>query len=182
MSGIIFVVIFFTINTKNMKSTLFALLACTLIMSGSERMTPENMSVRTYIRLLKEENYDFIDLPPFGPEDIPELLKYASEDLALKNYPHNPISSLMGEDCRLGVYVLWTIESIRKSSVAERTSPGRFPSLNPILAFKLPVDTTVDMEESHKTALQAYINWWLSGEFEQIKYVNPLETTEYFWR
>jgi hypothetical protein len=165
-----------------MKSTLFALLACTLIMSGCERMTPENMSVRAYINLLKTGSYDYMDLPPFDSRDIPELLWYASDDFILKSYPPNPISSFYSEDCILGVYVLWTIESIRKSSIEEKAPFMRFPSLNPILALKVPGDTPVDPVKAHKEAVKAYADWWNSGDFEQIKNTNPLESTDYFWR
>jgi len=159
------------------------ILSFTFSTSGCKKITLDSMSVKTYIKLLKSESYDFIELPPFDYRDIPELLTYASDDLVLKSYPHNPVSSLFSEECRLGVYVLWTIESIRKSSIDEKHAFGRFPSLNPILSFKTAGNNPIDPDKSHHEATQAYSEWWNSNEdFDQIKNINPLERTDYTWR
>jgi|WetSurMetagenome_2_1015567.scaffolds.fasta_scaffold06539_1 hypothetical protein len=167
-----------------MKTKLFLMiLTLTFFTMSCEKVTLENMSVKKYINLLKTESYDFMELPPFDSKDIPELLTYASDDQILNSYPHNPVSSLFVQECRLGVYVLWTVESIRKSSIDEKTSFGRFPSLNPILSLKTNSDGTFDPDKSHQETAQAYLDWWNSSDdFEQIKNINPLDGTDYVWR
>ena len=159
------------------------ILTFALLNMSCEKITLENMSVEKYINLLKTESYDFMALPPFDSDDIPELLAYSSDDLILKRYPANPVSSFIAEDCKLGIYVLWTIESIRKSAIEDKTAIGRFPSLNPILSLKTAGDNTIDPEIAHLVAAQAYLDWWNSSDdFEQIKNINPLDETDYYWR
>lgn len=162
---------------------IITILTLTFILTSCKKVALDNMSVKTYIKLLKSESYDYIELPPFDSRDIPELLTYASDDQILKSYPPNPISSFFAQECRLGVYVLWTIESIRKSSIDEKTTFGRFPSLNPILSLKTSGDSIIDPDKSHQEAFQAYLDWWNSSDnFDQIKNINPLDGTNYFWR
>lgn len=95
-----------------------------------------NLDVKTYIELLKSNRYDSINLPAFSYKDIPALLQYRNETQIISNFPHNPISSLIGPDCKLGIYVLWTIESIRAVSIKSEYLIYRFPSQNPILAYR----------------------------------------------
>lgn len=144
-----------------------------------------NLDVETYIELLKSNQYDSINLPPFTSLDIPALLQYRNENQTITIFPHNPISSLHGPDCKLGMYVLWTIESIRAVSINSKYLIMRFPSQNPILAlreadgFKLVSDNV-----SHTIAAKAYYDWWNNNkdkDFEDFKHIDPLETTDYKW-
>ena len=166
-----------------MKSRAAILFIIALFLSGCEKISLETMSVKKYISLLKSESYQFIELPPFDPDDIPELLKYADENQILKHYPVNPVSSLSSGDCRLGVYVLWTIESVRKCSVSGDEDFFRFPTLNPILIFRISGNGQINEKTAHQAASQAYKEWWNSNkDFNAIKNIDPLGDTPYTWR
>lgn len=142
-------------------------------------------SVETYIELLKSNQYDSMNLPSFTYQDIPILLEYRNETQMIANYPHNPISSLYGPECTLGMYVLWTIESIRAVSINSQYLIKRFPSQNPILALrdsdelKLVSDNT-----SHTIAAKSYYDWWNDNthrDFNDFKNIDPLKDTDYKW-
>ena len=70
--------------------------------------------VEKYVLSLKSNQFENVELPAFTYKDIDELLKYRNERDTITKFPRNPISSLYQEDCTLGVYILWTIESIRR--------------------------------------------------------------------
>jgi hypothetical protein len=162
--------------------TIFILILA-IFMTGCEKITLENMTVKKYISLLESGRYDYIELPPFDSKDIPELLKYIEDNQLIKGYPINPTSSFIGPDCKLGVYALWTIESIRVCSIVADAFPFRFPSANPILMFKNSNAGVFDDEIAHQTAVKAYRDWWNSSiDYQQIKNLNPLDTTAYRWR
>jgi hypothetical protein len=166
-----------------MKTRTIIILIFVFFMTSCEKVTLENMSVKKYISLLKSGSYDFIGLPPFDSKNIPELLKYADDDQLIKDFPINPTSSFVGPDCKLGVYVLWTIESIRVCSVIADQFPFRYPSGNPILIFKNSNTGIFDNQIAHQTAVKVYRDWWSSNsDFHQIKNINPLDATDYRWR
>jgi hypothetical protein len=133
--------------------------------------------------LLKSNSYTERELPEFSEIHIPELLKYRNEDLVITNFPHNPISSLYGPECKLGMYVLWTIESIRAVSTKSERLIGRFPSQNPILALRDSEELVlVFSEESHAIAAEAYYEWYYNDMiWEHVKTTDPLEDTDYRW-
>ena len=145
----------------------------------------KNLDVETYIELLKSNQYDSINLPPFTPMDIPALLQYRNENQMITNFPRNSISSLYDPDCKLGMYVLWTIESIRAVSINSKYLIMRFPSQNPILALR-DADglKLVSDNVSHTIAAKAYYDWWNNNKkinFEDFKNIDPLEATDYKW-
>jgi hypothetical protein len=159
------------------------------VSTSCEKTSDDNISIRTYIKQLKSGSYNLQnakklpDLPAFEPADIPELLVYADDKQIITGFPHNPLSSYFEPDCRLGVYILWTIESIRLVSNGKNLALGRFPSLNPIIGVKgIGSYDTIDNDTIHQATVQAYNNWWNSNsDFEQIKTINPLENTIYGW-
>lgn len=166
-----------------MKIRIISILILALFVTSCEKITLENMSVKKYISLLKSGDYNYIELPPFDSQDIPELLKYTNDNTLITNFPINPNSSFIGPDCKLGIYALWTIESIRVCSIVADAHPFRFPSGNPILMFKDPGSGTLDSDLAHQTAATAYQDWWDSNsDFQQIKNINPLDNTDYRWR
>lgn len=112
----------------------FILTGCRNIDSGILNESDKKPSVETYLSQLKSNTYNSSELPAFEPGDIPCLLRYCSDTQRIHVFPHNPISSLIGPDCRLGMIVLWTIESIRVTAIDSGIHIGRFPSQNPILA------------------------------------------------
>jgi hypothetical protein len=141
----------------------------------------DNPAVETYIYQLKTGKYKSPELPAFKPDDIPSLLQYRNETMIITDFPHNPISSLWGPECELGIYVLWTIESIRAVEIGSQYLIGRFPSQNPVLALRETGDLVSD-EDSHLIADQAYLNWWYSAATRKNKMeVDPLENTKYKW-
>jgi hypothetical protein len=144
-----------------------------------------NVDVEKYIMLLKANQYDSTNLPAFTFNDIPALLKYRNEVQTISNFPQNPISSLWAPDCTLGMYVLWTIESIRAVAISSEYLILRFPSQNPILTSKDSEELfLVDDEESQSTAAQAYYDWWYTNmpmNFNEFKNIDPLVETDYRW-
>jgi len=144
-----------------------------------------NSEVENYIALLKTNQYDSTNLPAFTYDDIPALLKYRNDTQTITNFPHNPISSLWGPECTLGMFVLWTIESIRSVAVHSEYLILRFPSQNPILALRTSeeLDLVYD-EEAQMIAAQAYYNWWYTHScmnFNDYKNIDPLNKTAYRW-
>ena len=157
----------------------FLILTASVIFTSCNKL--ENPAVETYIYQLKKGKYISSELPAFKPDDIPALLQYRNETMIITDFPHNPISSLWGPECKLGIYVLWTIESIRAVEIGSQYLVGRFPSQNPVLALRSTGDLVSD-EDSHLTASQAYLNWWYSAATRKnTMEVNPLENTKYKW-
>jgi hypothetical protein len=162
--------------------SLIGLLSC----NKDELKEIEDVNVERYVELLKTNQYDyFIELPAFTYVDIPALLKYRNDTLIITNFPHNSISSLWGPDCKLGMYVLWTIESIRAVATDSEFLIGRFPSQNPILALRNAEELQLVFDdESHEVAAKAYFNWWEENKdkkFDEFKNIDPLLNTPYKW-
>jgi len=144
-----------------------------------------NFEVEGYVALLKANQYDSGNLPAFTYQDIPALLEYRNETQVISDFPHNPISSLWAPDCKLGMFILWTIESIRSVAIESKYLILRFPSQNPILALRdsEELDLVFD-DESQEIAAQAYYNWWYSHScmsFDEFKNIDPLANTAYRW-
>jgi hypothetical protein len=144
-----------------------------------------NLTVKEYIEQLRSSTYDADTLPAFTYLDIPELLKYRDEIQIIHSFPENLLSSYLQPECRLGMYVLWTIESIRAVSVNSRFMLGRFPSLNPVLTYRVQEEfNIVDTDESHRIVAKAYYDWWESHKgvsFDEFKNTDPLLSTAYRW-
>ncbi len=143
----------------------------------------DNPAVEEYINQLKSNSYASPDLPAFQPSDIPALLTYRNETTMITNFPVNGISSYMEPECKLGVYVLWTIESIRVVEIKSKNLIGRFPSQNPILALKTSTEMKlVHDDDSHKEAAKAYYYWWRATYiFSDRMKTDPLQETDYKW-
>ncbi len=156
-------------------TTVFGLIGC-------EKQV-DNPEVETYINQLKSNSYESPELPAFQPSDIPALLNYRNETMVITNFPHNGISSLWAPDCKLGMYVLWTIESIRAVEIKSEYLIGRFPSQNPILALRASSELKlVYNDKSQNEAAKAYYNWWHSIHiFKDKMKIDPLKDTDYRW-
>ncbi|MDX9696494.1 MAG: DUF4943 family protein [Bacteroidales bacterium] len=158
---------------------IIGLMAC----DKNHQEATENLDVETYIDLLKSNQYDSLNLPEFTYNDIPELLQYRNENQLITDFPHNPISSLWESECKLGIYVLWTIESIRAVSINSEYLIMRFPSQNPVLKDSDGLELVSD-SISHKIAADAYYDWWENNkdkDFDDFKNIDPLENTGYGW-
>ena len=148
----------------------------------------DKLDVEKYIALLKSNQYDSLYLPAFTYKDIPALLKYRNETQVISNFPHNPISSMYGPDCKLGMYVLWTIESIRAKAIKSPNVIMGFPSQNPILGQRDALGSGFiyfDYDDNTQTiAARAYNEWWENNkqkDFDAFKNIDPLATTVYQW-
>jgi len=150
---------------------------------GCETAEEFSPDVELYIKLLKTNQYKETELPALEPADIPTLLAYSNDTLIITDFPHNGISSLWAPECKLGMFVLWTIESIRAVSINSEHLIGRFPSQNPILALRNASELElVFSEKSHLEAAMAYHYWWYSRTlFKNKMEIDPLENTDYRW-
>jgi hypothetical protein len=149
---------------------------------GCEKVT-DNPKVDLYINQLRSGQYTSTELPDFTPSDIPALLQYRNETRIISNFPRNGISSFYAPECKLGMYVLWTIESIRAVEINSVFLIGRFPSLNPILAVKNASELKLVFDDkSHQEASDAYYHWWHSMHiFKDKMNIDPLKDTGYRW-
>jgi hypothetical protein len=156
-------------------TTVFGLIGC-------EKQI-DNPEVESYINQLKSNSYESPELPAFQPSDIPALLNYRNETMVITNFPYNGISSLWAPDCRLGMYVLWTLESIRAVEIKSEYLIGRFPSQNPILALRASTELKLVYDEkSQNEAAKAYYDWWHSMHiFKDKMKIDPLKDTDYRW-
>jgi hypothetical protein len=143
----------------------------------------DNPDVETYINQLKTNSYEAFELPAFKPSDIPALLNYRNETMVISDFPHNGISSLWAPECKLGMYVLWTIESIRAVEIKSEYLIGRFPSQNPILALRSSTELKlVSDDKSQNEAAKAYYDWYHSVHlFKDKMKIDPLKDTDYRW-
>ena len=158
-----------------MLTALFGLIGC--------EKQEDNPEVETYINQLKSNSYEAFELPAFKPSDIPALLNYRNETMIISNFPHNGISSLWAPECKLGMYVLWTIESIRAVEIKSEYLIGRFPSQNPILALRSSTELKlVSDDKSQNEAAKAYYDWYHSVHiFKDKMKIDPLKDTDYRW-
>jgi hypothetical protein len=147
--------------------------------------TGEKISVKEYIRLLKSDNYTASDLPAFTADDIPALLVYRNETELIGNFPRNPISSSYVKECKLGMYVLWTIESIRAVSINSQYLIQRFPTQQPAFTLRNGTEFKAIQDDlSHQIAAKAYYDWWENHKnqtFNRFSNIDPLATTDYRW-
>jgi hypothetical protein len=166
-----------------MKANLF--LTIVIVLSGClgcKKLDTDNPNVENYVTQLKNGSYSRFELPEFVASDIPALLVYRNDTTSIKNVPANPISSFMMMNCKLGMIVLWTIESIRALEINSERLIGRFPSQNPILAHRDDPSTWVFDDDSHLSVAKAYYNWWKSNPlFKDKMQIDPLKDTKYIW-
>ena len=169
--------------------TLRTIIVCIFLISfsGCDKNESEdlnNLDVDSYIELLKEGKYDSFELPEFTYKDIPALLEYRNEIQIIKDFPINGISSLWLPECKLGTYVLWTIESIRAVAIDSEYLIGRFPSQNPIVQKREDPFEIEDGKKVHEIISKSYYDWWENNkrkEFNEFKQIDPLINTEYRW-
>ena len=144
----------------------------------------QNVDVENYVALLVKGEYSAMDLPEFTEADIPKLLTYRNRTEKITNFPRNMISSYMNEECSLGMYVLWTIESTRAVAIDSQYLVGRFPSQNPVLKKRSEDFDLVSEEEAQPLVAKAYLEWWQNNQdrsFEEFKDADPLHDTGLSW-
>jgi len=162
--------------------SILLVLSLLLISISCEKQSTNNSEVENYISFLKSGQYDSYNLPEFQPSEIPTLLKYINDTTSITKFPRNGISSYMQLKCKLGMVVLWTIESIRAVEIHSDRLVGRFPSQNPILAFRDTLSKWSFDDKSHLIAAKAYDDWWHSIHiFKDKMNIDPLKDTPYTW-
>ena len=124
-----------------------------------EAIDPENITVERYLNLLSADKYDE-EMPALSPSDIPALIEYRDDIRIITKYPRNPISSFYNPEIKLGIFVLWTIESIRAVEIESEYLVMRYPSLNPFFVTRNGGLLEPKDAIAHKTAADAYYNWW----------------------
>ena len=166
---------------------LFVLIPVVVFFS-CDKQKDSQLDVEQYVKLLKSNKYESSGFPTFTLEDIDELIKYRNENDMITIYPRNPISSFYQGECKLGIYILWTIEAIRTGSVNSESWIGCFPSQNSILRLRDFSEglVFVDDEEAHQTASNAYYTWWTlrgitGASFGAWLNIDPLRDTKYAW-
>jgi hypothetical protein len=165
-----------------MKTKSLLLILSLFIFHVSCEKQNSNSEVESYITLLRTDQYDAYNLPEFQPSDIPALLKYINDTNSISRFPRNGISSYMQTSCKLGMIVLWTIESIRAIEINSDRLVGRFPSQNPILALRGNLSRWVFDSRSQLEAAKAYDDWWHSVHiFTDKMKIDPLKDTPYSW-
>jgi hypothetical protein len=143
----------------------------------------DKMDVDTYTSQLKSGTYESFELPAFESYLIPVLLEYATDTTIITNFPRNGISSLWAPECTLGMYVLWTVESIRAVEIKTPKLIGRFPSQNPILALRNSTELKLVTDKSSQAeAAKAYHDWWYTNIWQDVTLtIDPLGNTKYKW-
>lgn len=141
--------------------------------------------VDNYIIQLRKGEFANAALPDFNSKHIPYLLKYINDLQIITNFPRNPVSSYYEKDCTIGLFALWTIESIRYSSLNSEILVIRFPTLNSVLVNR---STGEYMKPGHvasqQIAAEAYIKWWEQNklnDFTAFHAIDPLYTTPFMW-
>ncbi len=164
---------------------LVILLLLNIVSCREDDTQKDKSAVDVYIERLQSGQYDAMELPPFIAETIPDLLKYINNTKRITQFPRNPLSSFSSPDCTVGLYALWTIESIRVTYTQNDQFPGRFPSLSPHLAEQTE-DGLVRIHSSvaQQAVANTYEAWWNRSQqvgFYDLMEINPLESTDYRW-
>lgn len=158
------IVLYLTVDVEHLKKYYYSI-------------TP-HYQIDTLVNQLKNDSYKpsstFI-LPDLKWEDIPKLLALGNDQKKITKFTVNPVSSVIQEDCYLGIYALWLIESIRISYGNPLIEPfKRFPSQRPVLFIKTQGSDFLSLfsntPEQMEMAYIAYDQWW-----EKVKNMNPEE-------
>ena len=168
---------------------LLSFLLVALVFFGcSEDESPVARQVNDFVDGLLSGNYEnTMELPNFTVEAIPYLLAYRNDTRTITRFPRNPVSSRGGLESTVGIYALWTIESIREAIAPSGgvTLPGRFPSLNPELAQGEDDERQrLNTSMAQPVAAAAYQAWWQQVQslgVDELMKIDPLERVDYSW-
>lgn len=141
---------------------------------------------RDYVAQLISGQFTATSIPDLKKESIPTLLMYSKDTTAITKFPVNPISSYRSHQNKLGLVVLWTVESIRQFAEKNVLSFTRYPSQNALLGMKDPVSGGFISDYQAQLAVaNAYIEWWENNSnrnFKSFRDINPMDQTIYRWR
>ncbi len=135
--------------------------------------------VDTFIEDLKQSSTKIV-IPDFDVNDIAELLNFRNDQFITSNFPVNPLSSYYMEEVTVGMYVLWTIESVRMEEIKDPNF-YLFASLNPRVLTE-STGATVDQNMILHDVAKAYFDWWNSNlPIEDKLKINPLQVLDLRW-
>lgn len=145
-----------------------------------EKQNVELSNVEIFAEKLREDKPESAEIPDFTEDHITDLLNYRNERLNISNFNRNPLSSFYIEEVQVGMYILWTIESIRQKAI-EAPNFYLFASLNPRIV-NLNTGELVDQDVILPQVAEAYFEWWNSSlSVEEKLQVNPLEKLDLQW-
>ncbi len=175
-------------NTKKKINGFIFILLMLVGYSLSAQVDPLSVvsqDVESFVSQLKNENYSSIFLPDFDARHIPFLLEYIDQDQKIYTFPVNPLSSFKQDECQLGIFVMWVIESIRLRAIEMRPAKIEwYPSNNPMIQRYIRPDFwKANTRGIHITASKAYKQWWEAAKTPEEKFAeNPLQGTKLSWR
>ncbi len=141
---------------------------------------------RDYVAQLLSGQVTATSLPDLKKEAIPTLLMYSKDTTVITKFPVNPISSYIPHQNKVGLVVLWTVESIRQFSDKNVHAFAKFPSQNALLGMKDPANGGFISDYQAQLAVaNAYIEWWennRNNNFELFRNISPMDQTIYRWR
>lgn len=164
---------------------LFLLLLSPLLLTACKKdFDPENPNVKQFVSLVKKDKLgDYPEMPNFKESDIPALLEFAADTTHILKFPVNPITSrgpypIKRNYLILSECLLWAVEGIR----TER----KYGSLVPYMSnHALPADRQIEGLNGTQVliARQKYLSWWEQhkSDTNQLKQIDPLETSDYKW-
>lgn len=134
------------------------------------------------VRLVKADAFIFKFMPLICGDDIQYILDNAEDTSLLYHFPKNPVSSFLPKAVSKGEFLLWTIESWRKTDPAGHIFE-RYPSA--VSMLKDPTQNRVPHNSGEKVlkAISAYRNWWekYGSTPDQAKMFDPLEGSGVSW-
>ena len=162
-----------------MKTLFFYIIACLFLVCCSKKSNDLSM-VDMFIDVLKEDSTENLESPKFTVDDISELLDYRNDELIISKFPRNPLSSLYMEDVEVGMFVLWTIESLRMEAIDDPNF-YLFASLNPRV-IRVSTSELLDQNNILPIVAEAYFEWWNSSLTTEEKLeMYPLEGMDLKW-
>ncbi len=161
-----------------MKALFVCITACLFLVCCNKKSS-ELSKVDMFIETLKEDKTR-IETPDFNENNISELLDYRNEQLNISNFPRNPLSSFYMENVEIGMYILWTVESLRMEAIDDPNF-YLFASLNPRIS-RTSTGQLVDQENILSEVAEAYSKWWTSNlTVEEKLQINPLVDLDLNW-
>ena len=161
----------------------FIILITFLGIEACQKQENYDLEVEVYINQLKTNEYDSYELPDFNSKHISKLLDFGNDTILITNFPLSGVSSTGMSECKLGMYVLWNIESIRRTiSNNSKNLVARFPSQLPVIWLRDNPGGPIYDEIIHLEAVKIYYDWWHAKHiFKNKMEIDPLENTNYMW-
>jgi hypothetical protein len=136
-------------------SFLLAMSACADKQPDKDDITVSNQRVQKLFDAMREGKYNNTTFPDLKWEDIPALLEMSAGKRVLKNFPVNPLSSILVKECPEGMVALSLVEGVRKGG-------KQFPSLTPFCRREgdKAENGTEALAKNQDLVLKAYKEWW----------------------